>query len=181
MSCLLIVLGVGNATACAEFNFHADPEAAHIVLNSLKCPINIVPWECCTKESINISKVIPYFHFQVEIMRLNPIILSQEWRFKSLENSDCRNVQLLNEIDEICYRNEDCFIPCDAFLTAIFLFPEKCIQRKGQYQATVELHGNHTRGQVVIDHREQAKFNITVVETLNEEEFKKVFYWTATS
>lgn len=63
ISCLLNVLGVGNATACAEFNFHADPEAAHIVLNSLKCPINIVPWECCTKESINISKVIPYFHF----------------------------------------------------------------------------------------------------------------------
>lgn len=105
---------------------------------------------------------------------------SQEWRFKALEDTNCKNVQLLNEIDRICYRNEDCFIPCDAFLTAIFLFPEKCIQSQGKYNATVELHGIHTRGQMVIDHREKDNHNVTVIEMLNEEEFKKIFHWTAT-
>lgn len=29
----------------AEFNFYHDPEAAYIVLNSLKCPITILPLE----------------------------------------------------------------------------------------------------------------------------------------
>lgn len=54
---ILSFSGVGNATACAEFNFHMDPESAHIVLESLSCPKTIVPWECCIKESINISLV----------------------------------------------------------------------------------------------------------------------------
>lgn len=62
---LILVLGVGNATASAEFNFHQDPEAAHIVLNTLDCPIIIVPWECCTKDVINISKVLKSLHSQI--------------------------------------------------------------------------------------------------------------------
>lgn len=37
---------VGNtSTRCAEFNFYIDTEAAHIVFNSLKCPITLLPWE----------------------------------------------------------------------------------------------------------------------------------------
>ena len=42
--------GVGNVTACAEFNFHADPEAAFAVLQRWgprPNPIKIVPWETC--------------------------------------------------------------------------------------------------------------------------------------
>jgi len=30
--------GVGNVTQCAEFNFHADPEAAYTVLHCTRCP-----------------------------------------------------------------------------------------------------------------------------------------------
>lgn len=50
--------GRGNIVAGAEFNFHADPVAAHIVLNTLKCPINILPLECGLPGSLNISVVI---------------------------------------------------------------------------------------------------------------------------
>lgn len=50
------ILGWGNTVAGAEYNFYTDPVAAHIVLNSLKCPIAIVPIEC--KEStVNVSLV----------------------------------------------------------------------------------------------------------------------------
>lgn len=52
-----VFAGVGNTSACGEFNFYMDPEAAHIVLDSLKCPVTIVPWECCTQDVMNISKV----------------------------------------------------------------------------------------------------------------------------
>ncbi|XP_006639301.3 inosine-uridine preferring nucleoside hydrolase isoform X1 [Lepisosteus oculatus] len=37
--------GKGNRTACAEFNFGMDPEAAHIVLKEFSCPTHIATWE----------------------------------------------------------------------------------------------------------------------------------------
>lgn len=48
--------GKGNVLPGAEFNFWADPTAAHIVLNSLK-NINILTFECGLEESISLSKV----------------------------------------------------------------------------------------------------------------------------
>ena len=41
--------GIGNASVTAEFNFHADPEAAHVVIESARCTVTIVPWETCYK------------------------------------------------------------------------------------------------------------------------------------
>ena len=58
--------GIGNVSECAEFNFHADPEAAHAVLrltrfflilqlwinfgeNLLRCPTTIATWELSYK------------------------------------------------------------------------------------------------------------------------------------
>lgn len=49
--------GVGNISSSAEYNFYTDPEAAYIVLESAKCPITIVPWEACLKESVHVSMV----------------------------------------------------------------------------------------------------------------------------
>jgi len=46
MSSITIMGGAeasGNVTASAEFNFWADPESAHIVLDRATCPITIVP------------------------------------------------------------------------------------------------------------------------------------------
>lgn len=44
----------GNVTSCAEFNFYLDAEAAHICLDSFKCPIYIVPWETCLESTISL-------------------------------------------------------------------------------------------------------------------------------
>ena len=48
--------GIGNASVAAEFNFHADPEAAHVVIETARCPVIIVPWETCYKVSTPKSK-----------------------------------------------------------------------------------------------------------------------------
>lgn len=53
----ILFAGVGNISSSAEYNFYTDPEAAHIVLESTKCPITIVPWEACLAESVKISLV----------------------------------------------------------------------------------------------------------------------------
>ena len=44
--------GEGNCTTCAEFNFHADPEAAKVVIERLECPVCIAPWETCRNTNI---------------------------------------------------------------------------------------------------------------------------------
>lgn len=49
--------GMGNKTICAEFNFYMDPEAAYIVLNSVKFPMTILPLESCSDENLNIPIV----------------------------------------------------------------------------------------------------------------------------
>ena len=51
--------GIGNASVAAEFNFHADPEAAHVVVGSARCPVTIVPWETCYK--VHQSRLLPKF------------------------------------------------------------------------------------------------------------------------
>uniref|UniRef100_A0A914S1B2 Inosine/uridine-preferring nucleoside hydrolase domain-containing protein n=1 Tax=Parascaris equorum TaxID=6256 RepID=A0A914S1B2_PAREQ len=47
------VYGIGNIDAkhTAEFNFGADPEAAYVVLERMRCPLTIVPWEATCFEN----------------------------------------------------------------------------------------------------------------------------------
>jgi hypothetical protein len=48
-NCCFNFSGIGNTTAAAEFNFYCDPEAAHVVIRNMKCPITILPWEAAYK------------------------------------------------------------------------------------------------------------------------------------
>lgn len=96
-----------------------------------------------------------------------------------LANSADKNVQLLNEVERISHRDKTHFTPSDALLSAVFLFPDKCIKTKRKYNATVELHGFYTRGQMVLD-RKTSNCNVTVVEELHEQEFKIALQLAAT-
>lgn len=90
-------------------------------------------------------------------------------------------MQLLNKAEEFVYTNRDTYRPCDAYLTAVFLFPDKCIRKQHRNHVTVELHGFHTRGQMVLDHMGQNNHNVTIIELLNEDEFQKALLWTASA
>jgi inosine-uridine nucleoside N-ribohydrolase len=50
--------GVGNVTKSAEFNFYADPEAAHIVFDSIKRNIVLLPWETCLEKNVQFTLVM---------------------------------------------------------------------------------------------------------------------------
>lgn len=58
-----------------------------------------------------------------------------------------------------------------------FVFPERSIKKVNPYRATIELHGDYTRGQMVIDHSSNS-YNVAVIEEINEEEFKKILLWS---
>lgn len=88
------------------------------------------------------------------------------------------NIEFLNKVERVCFADYKLFDPCDAFLTAIFLFPE-CIRKKYDCYATIELNGKETRGQMCIGHRSKNKANVTIIEYLHEAAVKKALIFTA--
>lgn len=150
--------GVGNITKSAEFNFHCDSEAAHIVLESLTCPIIILPLEACSQNVLAIP-----ITWRLEVMGsiVNPI------------------TQLMNPVDHKIFvdRNKIYFKPYDAVATAVFLCPE-IVEAAREWHACVELNGTHTRGQLVLDHLKTKADNVKIVERINQGMFQSLLLWT---
>ncbi|GBN65865.1 hypothetical protein AVEN_105386-1, partial [Araneus ventricosus] len=48
---------LGNVTETAEFNFHSDPESAHMVLGEALCPVKLVPWETCLEFNLSFVSI----------------------------------------------------------------------------------------------------------------------------
>ncbi|XP_055296596.1 uncharacterized protein LOC129565602 [Sitodiplosis mosellana] len=113
----------------------------------------------------------------VEIIRE---MVMAEWRFNVMGNVDCVNVRLLNEVERIAYSNNRFYTPYDAFSAAAFIFLDTCIQYQRTYNATLELQGQRTRGQMVFD-RGNNNHNVNIIATVNEDEIKKILQWTASS
>ncbi|CAG9824486.1 unnamed protein product [Phaedon cochleariae] len=145
------ITGTGNTSCTAEFNFYLDPEAAYIVLECLKCPIFILPWETCLRQPI------PW-----------------EWRINVLGNST-PELDLLTRAEKkiLSSDNWGAWISCDAIVAFCLLNPEKNIVKKTIHHATVELHGCLTRGQVVLDHLKNKKPNVTIIESFDGELFQE--------
>ncbi|XP_044268198.1 pyrimidine-specific ribonucleoside hydrolase RihA-like [Tribolium madens] len=142
---------VGNITPTAEYNFYIDPEAAFIVLDTIKKPIFILTWETCLYPKITF-----------------------DWRFNVFGAKTNPAIQLLNQAERSIYKkDEKIWLPCDAFLAAAFLKPE-IITKKSQHYASVELHGAQTRGQIVLDHLKTKKENVTIIEEIDTEAFKQI-------
>lgn len=151
-------MGIGNVTKSAEFNFFSDPEAVHIVLDTLTCPITILPWETCTEKA---GMTIPV-----------------QWRLDELGSIENHITKLMNALDHTYYvaRSKTYFRPCDALLAAVFLCPE-LVEVAAEWHANVELQGQHTRGQLVLDHLKSRTNNVKIVEKINMELFKKMCLW----
>jgi inosine-uridine nucleoside N-ribohydrolase len=143
---------LGNVTATAEFNFYMDPEAAYIALDTVKKPIFILTWETCLRPKI-----------------------SSDWRRNVFGAKDNAAIQLLNEAEkQLSRKNPKVWVPCDAFLVAAFLYPDTMITKKSTHNATVELHGSQTRGQIVLDHLKTKRDNVTIIEEVDPELFKQL-------
>ena len=118
-------LGVGNVSACAEFNFWCDPESVHIVLAESKCPITIFPWEPSTEA----GNGMPF----------------DDWRIRKLSSHENPFTNLLDPVEIKVYKINAMpnWTPCDSFLAACFIAP-KLIKKVKSCHVTIELAGNYT-------------------------------------
>lgn len=153
------IQGIGNTTRSAEFNFYSDPESAHIVLNERSFKINVLPWETCLVKSF---------------------IVPLEWRLNVLGIHKHKAVQLLNEVEKVQYGkfNFTDWLACDALVAAAFLFPDKFVVKESFWNATVELHGGFTRGQMILDHLRENEPNVRIIEEGEGELFKQIALWS---
>lgn len=149
--------GVGNISKCAEFNFWSDPEAAHIVLSESKCLMYIFPWEPC----LDAGHSMPF----------------DEWRIGQLASNNNPYTNLLDPVETKAYtRVLRGWTPCDNFLACCFIIP-RMAKKVEKRHVTVELTGNHTRGQMVNDHVGKETPNAYIIEQIDVEMFKQFMMW----
>ena len=70
---ILLFPGKGGDRLAAEFNFNADPEAAYITLQELKCRTTIISWE--TSKTLGVSWVGIFFYIYIYIYKFNTTVL----------------------------------------------------------------------------------------------------------
>lgn len=95
-----------------------------------------------------------------------------------MEKVNHTNVQLLNEVEKIAFRNDKFYLPFDLFASAAFLFPDKVIQVMSEQNATMEIAGQYTRGELIINHL-STDYNVKIIEKISEEAFKMAMSWAA--
>lgn len=144
--------GVGNTTSCAEFNFHADPEAAHIVFSSAIEHKVLLPWEVCKANAFTL-----------------------DWRDNCLGNCTNAPIQLMNRAEKPL-RSKPGFtswVSCDQHLLAILVEPSMILESQSSH-ITVELHGKHTRGQVVVDHKNKNPHNVVIITAADQKVLERL-------
>jgi inosine-uridine nucleoside N-ribohydrolase len=100
-----------------------------------------------------------------------------EFRINQLSSNKNPFTELLDPIEIKAYKgHHDEWIPCDALATACFILPH-IVKKKASFHATVELAGNYTKGQLVLDHRREEKDNVTIVQEIDIDLYKKFIFW----
>uniref|UniRef100_A0A1A9VIJ3 IU_nuc_hydro domain-containing protein n=1 Tax=Glossina austeni TaxID=7395 RepID=A0A1A9VIJ3_GLOAU len=153
--------GIGNCTRAAEFNFYADPEAAHIVLLKSTCPITILPWEPCMNDRFFICIKWRFETFGKCAAKVNPV------------------ADILNTVESAQFSTKAAWNPCDALLVAAFLFDKQIIRKESFWHCTVDLT-SCTRGQMVLDHLHEIDKNaenVHLIELLDAEFFQCAAEW----
>jgi len=147
----------GNTYVSAEFNFHFDVEAAHIVLNEVTSPISLVTWEVCLKHTFSWDFYDSYCgqgtkksHFAKKITNLSASFYKK--KYVGMGRG---------------------YTSCDPLAMSVAVQPEIVTKETSVY-ATLELHGQLTRGQMVVDWRGHLgkKPNVRIVEEVNIEAHK---------
>ncbi|XP_033232125.1 uncharacterized protein LOC117183076 [Belonocnema kinseyi] len=127
------VSGFGNECPNVEFNFAADPESNFIVMNSIKKPCILLPWET--------------------VYNCNP---GKEWRTNVFGKLNSSSVIFLNKAEAVffCLSNNSIWTGVDGLAIAIAIWPE--IVKKYVTTNVTPVYDGAARGSVLVDY-----FNLT--------------------
>ncbi|KAE8278306.1 Inosine-uridine preferring nucleoside hydrolase [Larimichthys crocea] len=153
----------GNTTACGEFNFAADPEAAYVVLDRYTCPTYIATWEFSCRNSLPWSFCDQWFAQNTEKAAFVK-------KISSLSMEKQQSAEYQTEITA-----GKGFNPCDAYAMAAAV-DDALITESEQVAVTVELEGTYTRGMMVLDYMDLLKktHKVTILKKVDLERFKQM-------
>ncbi|XP_030642221.1 inosine-uridine preferring nucleoside hydrolase isoform X2 [Chanos chanos] len=153
----------GNTTACAEYNFAADPEAAYIVLNEYLCPTYIASWEFTCHSKLPWEFCDGWLGQDTDKARFMKKI------FQHSINA-CFSERIEKELV-----GGQGFVCCDAYamVTAI---DDSFILESEERAVTVELTGTYSRGMMVVDHLDLLgkTHKAVILKKVDLEKFKKL-------
>jgi len=150
--------GKGNVTACTEFNFHSDPEAADVTLREFDCPLTIVSWEVC------VSHAMPWEWFDA-------------WTSRGSRNSDLIGKMMKSAISICRHANKrPGYSCCDLLAMTALMHPETVTERV-TLPVRVELNGRVTRGSMVPDWRSHTsdRHNATLCTKFDSEKLRIIW------
>ncbi|XP_022625589.1 inosine-uridine preferring nucleoside hydrolase-like [Seriola dumerili] len=153
----------GNTTACGEFNFVADPEAAYIVLDRYTCPTYIASWEFSCRNSLPWS-------FYDQWLAQNTEKAEFFKKISNLSMTKARSAEYQKETTE-----GKGFNSCDTYAIAAAI-DHTIITESEEVAVTVELEGKYTRGMMVLDYIEQMKKKqkAVIIKKVDLEKFKQM-------
>ncbi|OWF39748.1 Inosine-uridine preferring nucleoside hydrolase [Mizuhopecten yessoensis] len=143
------VQGKGNTSPAAEFNFHSDPEAAHVVLKEIGCPILMVPWETCADNGQSWT-------------------WTEKWLKTDTRKGRFQNGIVQHSIGRLKAANRSHYRSCD-LLAMAFIIDRSVATETEELYGEVEMGGSMTRGQLVCDWRQVLgrKVNIKAVTAVD--------------
>lgn len=149
--------GRGNTTPGAEFNFCSDPEAAHVVLKEIGCPVLIVPYEICDNNGQSWAWTENWFNTDTKKGRFQHAIVQHSIRH--LKATNCP-----------LYRS------CDLLAMAVVMDRSIAMETVDVY-GEVEMGGQLTRGQLVCDwtKRMGQPANVKVIQGVNVDKARVLY------
>eukprot|EP00771_Trimastix_marina_P003338 gnl/Trimastix_PCT/458.p1 GENE.gnl/Trimastix_PCT/458~~gnl/Trimastix_PCT/458.p1 ORF type:complete len:334 (-),score=79.23 gnl/Trimastix_PCT/458:9-1010(-) len=144
--------GQGNSSNSAEFNVHADPEAAKMVFEAFR-DILLVPWEACVDASVDV-----------------PVI--QQWLTTSSPRAEFFS-KVLPFFIEFLHSRKWSFLCCDG-LAMLCLIRPGFVQRSTRHTLDVETQGL-ARGLTIVDHLGiwNRPANVEIVEDVDIPAFRE--------
>ncbi|XP_078544041.1 pyrimidine-specific ribonucleoside hydrolase RihA-like [Lissotriton helveticus] len=128
----------GNTTACGEFNFVADPEAAYMVLRDFTCPTYIATWEYTCRSKLS-------WEWYDQWVNMGTAKASFIKKIYALSMKTSRSEKDVKEMVAGAG-----FVSCDAYAMAAAI-DKSTITSSIETVVTVELNGKFTRGMMVLD------------------------------
>jgi purine nucleosidase len=148
------IYGRGNtSTVTAEFNIHADPEAAHMVFSSWPM-LTLLSWETTLAHVLTRNVLERFFHLETP-------------RAKFFHDTSQKLLGFTKE-----RWGQDILFAPDGLALAVAVEPGIVTKSEKKY-VSIELHGSHTRGQTVVDWygQTQKPANTEIILEVDQESF----------